>query len=241
MENIYFITTKPFANHVKIGKTRRKVDTRLPELQTGSFMRLVIYKSLYVPNNLNLENEMHKLLRNKRRIGEWFEMSLEEIDEVYDEFKSYNEPFNNIDADDDDDDIDFDIDYYTNNLCNEDYKKFLYNDDNREELGEIKCDGCSKMIKYFSDSEMYGLLTEKREKSYIDNNGNIIYGLKIICKMCDAKFAINKNLFTNKPKKYKRPIGMQLINNVVNNIDKSNNITNNITNTNININVNQKS
>ncbi len=83
MEYIYFITTKPFMNHFKIGKTSRCVNKRLKELQTGNHLKLEIYKTVYVPKKDNLEDKLHKELKDKRRNGEWFEMNHDDVLKIF--------------------------------------------------------------------------------------------------------------------------------------------------------------
>jgi predicted Zn-ribbon and HTH transcriptional regulator len=82
---VYFICEQPFTDRVKIGKTT-DVTSRIKSLQTGNPSKLSLLKVIYVDDSMRmtkLETQIHKDLVNRRLIGEWFKLSLAEVDQVY--------------------------------------------------------------------------------------------------------------------------------------------------------------
>jgi hypothetical protein len=78
-EYIYFITEIPYANKVKIGKTKDP-ESRLKTLQTGNPNKLCLYHKIYAPISDNLESVLHKEHAAKRiQGGEWFRFTIEEL------------------------------------------------------------------------------------------------------------------------------------------------------------------
>ena len=72
MSYVYFITDNH--GHIKIGKSNDTM-ARLKELQTGNPYKLTPILSLWMENEemaFNLENALHKHLRNFQMEGEWF-------------------------------------------------------------------------------------------------------------------------------------------------------------------------
>jgi len=82
-EHIYFITEAiPFQNasyldqiRVKIGKTKRAIETRMKELQTGNAEQLRLFFSMKREKALKGECALHKILSQQRTQGEWFTMT----------------------------------------------------------------------------------------------------------------------------------------------------------------------
>lgn len=85
METIYFIITKPFLNLAKIGKTGNIVRNRKDNLQTAHYNELIIYKKIDAPITLRLEKILHRLLERVNERGEWFRLTLTEMDNIYNE------------------------------------------------------------------------------------------------------------------------------------------------------------
>jgi len=77
-EYTYLITTNPYNNLVKIGRTT-DCEKRLRQLQTGSCYPLVIYARVFCPMDALIESRMHKTFSNRRRQGEWFEFKQDEL------------------------------------------------------------------------------------------------------------------------------------------------------------------
>lgn len=84
MQYVYFITCKNFDGRVKIGRSKNP-NERLMGLQTGNPDRLIIYKQIPYNNFINLENILHKYCDNVNILNEWFELSKEQMDNIYDE------------------------------------------------------------------------------------------------------------------------------------------------------------
>jgi hypothetical protein len=89
-EFIYFIIELPYNNNVKIGKTKNVKD-RIKSLQTGNPNRLCVYYEIYVPISINLEALLHKKYADKRIGGEWFDFT---IDKLNDEIKILQDTYN---------------------------------------------------------------------------------------------------------------------------------------------------
>jgi hypothetical protein len=62
----------------KIGKTGRTVEDRLNEFKTLPFEVIEVY-SRYVPNYSIIESKLHKIFKNYKINGEWFDLTLEDV------------------------------------------------------------------------------------------------------------------------------------------------------------------
>jgi hypothetical protein len=71
---IYFIQAGP-RGPIKIGHTRRDIELRLADLQTGNGMALTLLGS--IPGGPSLERELHKRFASDLSHGEWFSASAE--------------------------------------------------------------------------------------------------------------------------------------------------------------------
>lgn len=68
---VYFIGCgDPYITHVKIGFTRKNPYARMADLQTGCPFKLKMIG--FVVGNIEMERELHDVLRDYRREGEWF-------------------------------------------------------------------------------------------------------------------------------------------------------------------------
>lgn len=81
-ENIYFIGTKPFDGHIKIGRTKHPVEKMLIKFQRDNPFGLVIYKQFNAPMKDNLKFQIGNLLKDKKRTRDWIDMTLVDIDNV---------------------------------------------------------------------------------------------------------------------------------------------------------------
>ncbi len=82
---VYFIGEVPFQNRVKIGKSI-DVTRRLAQLQTGCPNKLVVMHAIYLwsHNTMNnLERAIHRDLKHKRLLNEWFTLTAQEAANVY--------------------------------------------------------------------------------------------------------------------------------------------------------------
>jgi hypothetical protein len=80
-ECVYFIAESPWTGRVKIGKTV-DINKRLAQLQTGNANKLVIYSQINTKNSSELETQLHKELAEYRLVGEWFQLTEEQINEI---------------------------------------------------------------------------------------------------------------------------------------------------------------
>lgn len=71
---VYFIVIgDPWPDYVKIGYTAKNPRARMAALQTGNHQRLHLLG--FVPGCVNMERELHDVLRDDRLEGEWFRFS----------------------------------------------------------------------------------------------------------------------------------------------------------------------
>lgn len=71
----------------KIGKAIN-VQARLKQLQSGSSFGLRILREWSTDDAYKLEKSIHRVLASKRRHGEWFSVSLKDIDAAFSEISS---------------------------------------------------------------------------------------------------------------------------------------------------------
>ncbi len=81
-EIIYFIAEEPFTNAVKIGKTNKNVDERLCMLQIGNFRKLNVLLYIKRMKKYDYERFFHKIFYDKRISGEWFSLTLDDINHI---------------------------------------------------------------------------------------------------------------------------------------------------------------
>lgn len=92
MSNIvYFLFQRDEQEHIidgicKIGSTSRIIDYRIKELQTGNPDRLMCYTKLETQNHTKLESWLHKIHKVQRKLGEWYCLTTEEVDNLCDIF-----------------------------------------------------------------------------------------------------------------------------------------------------------
>jgi hypothetical protein len=79
-DNVYFIVKKPFDGKVKIGHSNNP-RRRLSQLQTGNDCELRIYRTIPDVGRLT-EGIIHNAYAKYRRHGEWFELTLAQVDEI---------------------------------------------------------------------------------------------------------------------------------------------------------------
>lgn len=79
---VYFIGEEPNSGWVKIGCTRNKPEDRVAELQTGNPRRLVLLNSVTCMDYKKFEAYLHKCFDTKRGVGEWFQLTANEINEL---------------------------------------------------------------------------------------------------------------------------------------------------------------
>lgn len=73
---IYLISDGEF---FKIGRTKKDVNKRLKELQTGNPSSLQIIHSVQVKNASSVESIMHRKYDYCKQINEWFDLTSENV------------------------------------------------------------------------------------------------------------------------------------------------------------------
>lgn len=80
MGYIYLIGEIGNENRYKIGSTRCKdINKRLKQLQTGNSEELYIKESFETTHPFKLETMLHNRFKSSNLIGEWFELSNEDV------------------------------------------------------------------------------------------------------------------------------------------------------------------
>lgn len=84
---VYFILN-PTTGHFKIGKTKNSIENRIKQLQTGNETELVLARSINYENP-EIEKYLHEYYKDKRLHGEWFNVTLDEIDHTIKVIKDF--------------------------------------------------------------------------------------------------------------------------------------------------------
>jgi hypothetical protein len=80
MGYIYLIGEIGNENRYKIGSTRCKdINKRLKQLQTGNSEELYIKESFETTHPFKLETMLHNRFKSSNLIGEWFELSNDDV------------------------------------------------------------------------------------------------------------------------------------------------------------------
>ena len=80
---VYIVQCGDF-NYYKIGISKKNFQNRLSGLQVGSPFPLKMLEVYHCPNYSQLERELHLKYFKHRMVGEWFELTDEQIQEVKD-------------------------------------------------------------------------------------------------------------------------------------------------------------
>ena len=80
MKNVYLICAEIDGIKLhKIGYTRRKIEERIKEFETGNASDIYIIDSFKSKWGSKIEAGLHKIFRNKRIRGEWFLLNEDDI------------------------------------------------------------------------------------------------------------------------------------------------------------------
>jgi hypothetical protein len=81
---VYFVYEEGNQCFFKIGYTTQdSVEDRLKTLQTGNRRKLIIYKKIETNNASCLEQEIHHIFSHERVRGEWFNIDVQDIDNLF--------------------------------------------------------------------------------------------------------------------------------------------------------------
>jgi hypothetical protein len=78
MSKVYLIGI-PEESRYKIGYTNRSIDNRVNEIQTGNAKKIEVLEIFETEHHIKVESWMHKIHRQKRMEGEWFELTDEDV------------------------------------------------------------------------------------------------------------------------------------------------------------------
>lgn len=76
MSKIYLLQV---GDYFKIGYTKNSVEKRVKQLQTGSSEEITIKQVFETKHGMKVERALHSVLSHKRIIGEFFDLSLEDL------------------------------------------------------------------------------------------------------------------------------------------------------------------
>ena len=76
---VYLIGDWEKDNVYKIGVTRGRVEDRIKKLQTGNGGEIYLIKSFETTRPFVMEKMLHNKFNLKKKIGEWFELTPEDI------------------------------------------------------------------------------------------------------------------------------------------------------------------
>ena len=82
-KNIY-LARQEGTSLYKIGITKNDPKLRILQLQTGNAAPVELVESFQTSHNFKMETALHAQFSLKRREGEWFELSQEEVDTFFD-------------------------------------------------------------------------------------------------------------------------------------------------------------
>lgn len=71
----------------KIGFTKKSIQKRIKQLQTGSATPIHLVHFYKTQNYSKVEKWLHRKWKQKRQKGEWFDLSLEDVNEFIPECK----------------------------------------------------------------------------------------------------------------------------------------------------------
>jgi hypothetical protein len=92
MINVYLICAEFEGRRLyKIGYTRRDVSKRIKELKTGNGSEMYVIDSFKSKWGTKIESQLHRIFKNKKVNGEWFDLTDEDVKSFMDKCKSSHE------------------------------------------------------------------------------------------------------------------------------------------------------
>jgi hypothetical protein len=80
MFHIYLVCSEIAGQKLhKIGYTRRTIEQRIKEFKTGNASEIYLVDSFQSEWGTKIESQLHKIYKQKKIVGEWFELSDEDI------------------------------------------------------------------------------------------------------------------------------------------------------------------
>lgn len=79
MKGKVYLVGIPDENRYKIGWTRGSIDKRIKPLQTGNPKKIEVIHLFETEHYVNVETWMHNQFASKRMEGEWFELTMEDV------------------------------------------------------------------------------------------------------------------------------------------------------------------
>jgi hypothetical protein len=179
MSYVYFCIKEPFTNRVKIGYTKNP-DQRMTSLKTANDDKLKIHYMINTTNGRALEKTIHKDLKRakKHHKREWFNLTLKEIDDIIEKYKTY-------DIDHTSDISDVEDDEPIKNKESDD--EIIMNESDSETETETEIDEIEDIIEY-EDEE-----PDQEKEEVNDDNIEVYEEIKKIntkckCEICNCIF-----------------------------------------------------
>ena len=79
MAGIVYLICDPESDTYKIGVTKRSINERLKELQTGNSSELFVVHTYETSDPYRLEQMLHNRFKSKGALNEWFSLDNEDI------------------------------------------------------------------------------------------------------------------------------------------------------------------
>jgi cell wall assembly regulator SMI1 len=91
MNGKVYLLCDPSTNLYKIGMTKSAVDKRIKELQTGNSYEIHLVKDFETSIPSYIEMSLHRHFLNKQSLNEWYELTLQDINEFEDTCQHYQD------------------------------------------------------------------------------------------------------------------------------------------------------
>lgn len=88
---VYLLCDSSKDNAYKIGATRGKIENRIKKLQTGNSGEIFLCKYYETEYPFFIENFLHKSLKYKQILNEWFELNNEDVNNFINECSKVEE------------------------------------------------------------------------------------------------------------------------------------------------------
>ena len=91
MKGTIYLICDPLTETFKIGVTKRDVNARLKEIQTGNPGEIFISKTFESRYPYKLESMLHRKYKSKQTINEWFALDAEDYQSFDETCRKYEE------------------------------------------------------------------------------------------------------------------------------------------------------
>lgn len=89
MKGKIYLICDPVTDKFKIGVTKRGIESRLREIQTGNPSEVFVMKTFESEYPYRLENMLHRHFYAKKTLNEWFSLDVDDVVEFSDVCEKY--------------------------------------------------------------------------------------------------------------------------------------------------------